>query len=148
VRPPGAPLEMTRRHEPLCIRLRFVARQRLPDLDIAIYLLDHRGVRVLDEAWSDTGNVTDSVGRPGEYEAALIVPPVLSAGECVVDVWIGSTIGAADETFVHHEALTLRLSPHPHDRAEWTERNRIVHPPVEWEMRLDPSGQAPSGRPG
>jgi hypothetical protein len=91
--------------------------------------------------------VIDSAGRPGEYEASLIVPPVLSAGEYVVGVWIGSTIGAADETFVHHEALTLRVSPHPHDRAEWTERNRIVHPPVEWAMRLDPSGQAASEPP-
>jgi ABC-type polysaccharide/polyol phosphate transport system ATPase subunit len=126
----GAPLEIARRDRPVAVRVRFVARQRLPDLDISIYLLDHRGGHVLDESFSDTTGWTGTVSESGEYEAVLTVPPVLAAGNYVVGVWIGSTIGSVDETFVHREVLNLQLLPHPHDRHDG--RPRVVHPSCDW----------------
>jgi hypothetical protein len=128
----GVPLDMPRRDEALSICVRFLTRERLPDLDVAIYLVNRQGVRVLDEAWSDTGARPRAGGAPGEYETALTIPPMLASGEYVVGIWIGSTIGSSDETFVDRELLRLRLWPNPADRQEWTERRRVVHPVVRW----------------
>jgi ABC-2 type transport system ATP-binding protein/lipopolysaccharide transport system ATP-binding protein len=131
----GNPLDLARRDRPLAVRARFVARSALPDLNIAIYLLDHRGTRVLDEALSDTPDWKGSITRAGEYEALLTLPPVLAAGSYTIGVWIGSTIGSAEgETFLDREVLNLQLWPHPLDGQESADRPRVVHPPVKWEV--------------
>ncbi len=135
----GAPLEVARRDRPFAVHVRFLARSRLPDLDVAIYLLGQRGAHVLDESFSDTAGWRETVSEPGQYEAVLTVPPVLAAGNYAIGVWIGSTLGAADETFVHREVLGIRLWPHPDDRQD--DRSRIVHPEVEWRVFRDTGRQ-------
>jgi len=129
----GAPLDHARRDRPFAIRVRFAARWHLPDLDVAISLLDHRGTQILDESFSETDGWRGVVSEPGEYEAVLTLPPVLAAGNYIVGIWIGSFIGSVDETFVHREVLNLHLWPHPHDRHN-EERPRVVHPSVQWKF--------------
>jgi ABC-type polysaccharide/polyol phosphate transport system ATPase subunit len=126
----GASLDIARRDEPFAVRVRFVARSPLPYLDVSIYLIDHRGAHVIDESFSDMDSWTDLVSEPGEYEAVLSVPPILAAGHYLVGLWIGSTIGWTDDTFVHREVLTLELWPHPHDRMDAAPR--VVHPAIQW----------------
>jgi ABC-2 type transport system ATP-binding protein/lipopolysaccharide transport system ATP-binding protein len=135
--PSGALLDAPRRDLPFAIRVGFVTRRRLPNLDIAISLTNRQGVRVLDEAWSDTGQPPPDGAPPGRYEAVLLVPPALAAGDYVVAVWIGSTIGSADETFVDRQVHALHLWPHPEDRQEWSQRPRVVHPVVRWDLTTE-----------
>jgi ABC-2 type transport system ATP-binding protein/lipopolysaccharide transport system ATP-binding protein len=128
----GAPLDAPRRDHPFAVHVRFAARSRMPDVNVAIYLLDHRGVHVLDESFSDADGWRGTVSEPGEYEATLAVPPVLAAGNYVIGVWIGLSIGSADETFVHREVLNLQLWPAPHDRQD--DRARVVRISPEWQV--------------
>lgn len=131
----GAPVEMPRRHEPLTVTTRFRTRVRLPDLNLAVYLLNHEGVRVIDESWSDTGAKIHDPG-PGEYTLSVTIPPVLSAGEYVLGLWVGSTTGGVSETFFHRELITLRLSPSPEDRPD--ARRRILRASLDWSVeRVD-----------
>lgn len=140
----GAPLGMPRRDEPFALRVRFVSHERLPHLNLAIYLLDRHGVHVLDHSWSEAGRPTPARGAAGEYEASLTVPPVLAAGEYVAGVWIGTSIGDEGDTFVHQDVLAFRLWPRPDDRQESPERQRIVHTDVEWSLVARSVEEAPS----
>jgi len=59
-------------------------------LDLAVYVINAGGVRVLDEALSDTQQYHFKVGR---HTVALDIPPVLNVGEYTLGVWIGTTAG-------------------------------------------------------
>jgi ABC-type polysaccharide/polyol phosphate transport system ATPase subunit len=130
----GTPIDMARRDRTFAVRVRFATRAHLPDLDVGVHLIDKRGAYVLIETFSDTDGWRGAMETPGEYQVALTVPPVLAAGNYIVGVWIGSTIGLADETFVDREVLNLQLWPHPHERQESIDRARVVQPPVRWEL--------------
>ena len=56
-------------------------------LDVAVYLTNARGVRVLDEAVSDGVGGRFMVGR---HQVTLDVPPVLNVGEHTVGIWLGT----------------------------------------------------------
>jgi ABC-type polysaccharide/polyol phosphate transport system ATPase subunit len=62
--------------------------ERFPGLDAAIYVVNSAGVRVLDEAWSDT--VERRPQGPGRYRLEISVPPVLNVGDYQIGMWIGS----------------------------------------------------------
>ena len=62
----GEPMELLRRDDAFTVRLRFTTSRPLPDLDVAVYLADRRGIQVLDEAWSDTGRPSDNGRRDGD----------------------------------------------------------------------------------
>jgi ABC-type polysaccharide/polyol phosphate transport system ATPase subunit len=130
----GAPMDVARRDRPFVINIRFATRTRLPDLDVGVNLIDQRGTYVLIETFSDTEGWRGALAMPGEYQVALAIPPVLAAGNYVVGVWIGSTIGQVDETFLDREVLTLQLGPGLHDRRESIDRPRVVQPQVRWEL--------------
>lgn len=131
----GEILEAPRRGDPFVVSVRFRVREPISALDLAIYVLNRRGVRILDEAWSDTERAHHGVTPPGEYDVLLTVPPALAADDYTLGVWIGTTIGRSSETFVHEDVLSFQLWPDPGDRKEWTERQRIVQPSVTWELR-------------
>lgn len=130
----GGVLENLRRGDPLTIQIRFRVRSLVPAFDVAVYLLDRRRVRVVDEAWSDTFAGQPPALNPGEYAARVVVPPVLAAGDYVLGVWIGSTTGWSYDTFLDREVLTLELLPRPDDRREWIERTRVVHLAPQWSV--------------
>jgi ABC-type polysaccharide/polyol phosphate transport system ATPase subunit len=130
----GADLGMPRRDQPFWVRVRLSLAESAPNLDVAVYLMNRQGVRVLDEAWSDTGMPLAEHGA-GDYEVAVRIPGILAPGDYVVGVWVGLTLGAVDETYFHREVLTLTVWPRPDDRAEWSDRNRVLQPPVRWEAQ-------------
>ena len=128
----GEVLDAPRRHEPLAVRARFTVHERIPGLDISLSLRNQQGVQVLNEDWGiDTGETLIPTSIPVDYEAKLTIPPILPAGDYMVGVWIGTRY----DTFIHEHALGFRLWPHPDDPSMTLDRNRVVQPPVEWDVR-------------
>jgi ABC-type polysaccharide/polyol phosphate transport system ATPase subunit len=129
----GAAIDEPRRDEPLTICFRFVIREPVPGLDVSVSLQNHAGVQLLEEDWGlDTGGVLLPERFPQEYEASVKIPPVLPAGDYFAGCWIGSSY----ETVVYEpQALGFRLWPRPDERANALERNRVVQPSVEWNVR-------------
>jgi ABC-type polysaccharide/polyol phosphate transport system ATPase subunit len=125
------PADVLRRDEALEVRFRFRLRERIPGLDLAVVVLDARGLRVIDDAWSDTRRPDEDATGPGEYEAVLSVPPILPAGRYVVAIWFGRGL----EEFAYHEALRVELWPGVDEPERSVRRNRIVQPPLHWSVR-------------
>ena len=130
----GSPLQRARRDLPLALSLSFVTRDRIPGLEASIYLLNRKGMLVLNENISDQGlNYTLSQGS-SQHDLSLTIPPVLPAGDYVAGVWIGTET----ESFVHRELLDFSLLPRPDDRRDSLERGRLVQPPVRWSIESRP----------
>jgi ABC-type polysaccharide/polyol phosphate transport system ATPase subunit len=125
----GVPRQPLHRDEPFAIEVRFFVRERVPDLDLTVFVDNLGGVRLLDEAWSERGPLDR--GAIGEYAARVIVPPVLVVGDYLVGVWLGSR----DEEFAYEEAaLRFRLAGPTHGRT-----NRVAQLGLTWDVqRLDP----------
>jgi len=126
------------RDQPFTLELRFVVRERVADLDFAVFVENLRGVRVLDEAWSE--NAGSERGTPGEYVARITVPPVLSVGDYLVGFWVGS---AYDTLIYEEDVLRLRLAGDAKGRP-----NRIAQLGLAWtvERTSGPAGlSSPSG---
>jgi ABC-type polysaccharide/polyol phosphate transport system ATPase subunit len=123
-----------RRDDPITVELAFTTTRRIPGLDAAIYVLDETRRQVMSENVSDHSISLD--GSPGAHELRLTVPPVLSPGSYVIGVWLGTLDSyTGGESFVHEELMELTVLPLPEDRAEAIRRDRIVQPPVRWEVR-------------
>ena len=127
----GEPVDLPRRDRPLQVRFRFRTTERIPGLDLAIVLLDARGLRVLDDAWSDTRAAGQDAAEPGEYQATLTIPAVLPAGRYLLALWFGRGL----EEFAYHEALQFELWPALGEAERSVRRNRIVQPPLGWTVR-------------
>jgi ABC-2 type transport system ATP-binding protein/lipopolysaccharide transport system ATP-binding protein len=121
----GDPAATLDREQPFELELRFVVRERVADLDFAVFIENLRGVRVLDEAWSETAVLER--GEPGEFVARIAVPPVLTAGDYAVGFWLGS---AYDTLFYEEEVVRLRLEGDVKGRP-----NRIVQLGLSWDVR-------------
>jgi ABC-2 type transport system ATP-binding protein/lipopolysaccharide transport system ATP-binding protein len=120
----GAEKSTLRRDEPITFRVRLGVDERVPQLDVGLYIVNRRGVRVLNEDASASG--VEVGGPSGSYEVRVTVPPVLPADDFVVGVWVGT----ANETFADGEVLTLSVLPLPTDRQDTT--HGVVRPPVSW----------------
>lgn len=121
----GQPSGLLRRDEPFTIEVRFVVREHVPGLDLSVVVQTLPGLRVLDEAWSDSA--PPHRGEPGEYVATLRVPPVLAVGEYTLGLWIGS----AYETLVWEaDAGFFRLDGSTMERPD-----RLVHLSLSWAVQ-------------
>jgi ABC-type polysaccharide/polyol phosphate transport system ATPase subunit len=128
----GAQLDAPIRDRPFAVRVRFIVRETVGGVDVGVYLMTDKGVRVLEENWSDgTGGLTPAVGR-GSWDVSLVVPPVLAANEYTV----GISIASPYETFADQEVLTFRVWPRPDDRRALMERSRVVQVPVAWRQEF------------
>jgi ABC-type polysaccharide/polyol phosphate transport system ATPase subunit len=127
----GEPLIAPNRDDPFSVRLRFVTRERVLALDLAVYLVNRHGARVIDDAWLDTRGAIESADDPGEYEASAHVPPVLAPGDYLVGVWIGTE----HETFFDRDVLSFEVLPRPNDRPQSVNRSRVVQPKIRWTVR-------------
>jgi len=127
--PNGELLEAPRRDEPFVVRARLFVREPVPGgLDVKLALMTPRGVRVLEENLSD-GRAAPTVGdAPGEWEVAIVVPPVLAAGDFVIAVSASSPY----QPYFDHEVLSFRLWSSPDARQEAIDRARLVQPAVQW----------------
>ena len=121
------------RDEPVTLEVRFAVREPVPGLDLTVFVQNLRGVRVLEEAWSES--VADEQrGAPGEFVARIAIPPVLAVGEYVAGLWLGSSYEAM---FYEDDVLRFRLDGRDHGRP-----NRVVALGLAWDVR--PAGTASS----
>jgi ABC-type polysaccharide/polyol phosphate transport system ATPase subunit len=130
----GSPILQPRRDKPLSLRMRFALREPVPYLDVGVYLIDSHGTRVINDARSDA-HPDPLFPDAGEYEAVVTIPPMLTPGDYLFGVWMGTTAG---EEFVDEEALSFRLLPRHDDRQEWVERPRVVQPQLDWRVEKGP----------
>ena len=117
--------EVLDRSRPFTVEVEFELRERTPGLDLSLVLTSARGLRMLDEAWSDTR--TPTTGEPGRYVAQISVPAVLPTGDYAVGVWIGSAHGGL---VWQDDALVFRLEGSTGGRTE-----RALHLTLPWEVR-------------
>ena len=96
-----------RREDPFAVDLELVVRDRVLGLDVAVSVETLTGVRLLDEAVSDTWSAgAVPLSEQGHYRVSLVLPPLLMPGEYIVNVWSGTTY----ETLVwEHAVARLRL---------------------------------------
>lgn len=133
----GREVHALRREQPFTIEARFSVSTVVPGLDLAIQVIDSRGIEVLNEAWSDQAPRRPS--GPGEYLARLEVPPLLNVGDYVVGVWIGTRL----HTLFHElAARRFRLEGDVKGRPR---RSVVVDAP--WQVSKVDSGDLPAPTP-
>jgi ABC-2 type transport system ATP-binding protein/lipopolysaccharide transport system ATP-binding protein len=137
----GEQIDAPVRDRPFAIRIRFAVRRNVGAVDVGVAVFTSRGIRVLEENWSDTTDGMAPADGPGVWDVSLLVPPLLAPS----DYGIAVTIASPYEEFVDEEVLRFRLWPRPDDRREISDRNRIVQPGVVW--RVEPPTAAAGGQP-
>jgi len=135
----GNLVEAPERDRPLAVRTRFRVREPQRALDVKVYLMTRRGIRILEENLTDREPDTDCGRVPGEWETTLVVPPVLAAGDYVLGVAIQSPY----QRFLDREILTFRLWPPQDEPRESVDRTRIVQPGVRWRLDGPVDGSRP-----
>lgn len=78
------------RADPLRITARIETRQHVRDHDVAIWVNNGAGTRILDEPFSDIREHRGALDDPGLREVTITFPPVLPPGEHTVGVWLGT----------------------------------------------------------
>jgi len=131
----GGVVSAPRRDEPLGIELELEVREVHPGLDLAVYVKDREGRRILDDAWSDTRPAGAGIDRVGHHVVAAHVPPLLTAGEYTLGVWIGTRF----EEFLDRDVLRFDVAPGGEDPVELINRPRVVQPQVAWDVRATSS---------
>jgi ABC-2 type transport system ATP-binding protein/lipopolysaccharide transport system ATP-binding protein len=129
-----------RRDRAFAIEVTYTVNERVPALDMSVLIFNASGMRVLDEAWSDTeGSRPD---RPGTYTVRISVPPVLNVGEYRIGIWVGTRY---DTLLFEPAAATLRLEGSTKGRPE-----RAVELYLPWQLvdqhARSPAMEADSGR--
>jgi ABC-2 type transport system ATP-binding protein/lipopolysaccharide transport system ATP-binding protein len=127
----GAPVEAPRRDQPLSFEIALTTLRKLMALDAAVYLLDSRGARVVNENLSDVGKTI--TGPPQRYRIRFELPPLLTAGDYVAGVWLGTY----DENIFDGELLRFTVLPLPSDRAE--SDHGLVRPDARWTVEAEPN---------
>jgi len=130
--PAGLDVGIPSRGDALAVALEIENREAARGLEVAIWLLDGRGERVLDESLFDDPACVGALDHAGPHAVSLRLPPILPAGEYTLGVWIGSSaMGALRDT----EVLRFQVVARPDDRAEMATRRRTMSPVVEWSVR-------------
>jgi ABC-2 type transport system ATP-binding protein/lipopolysaccharide transport system ATP-binding protein len=130
-----------RRDDPLRVTARIETREHVRDLDVAIWVNNSDGMRILDEAYSDVREHRGVLDTPGLRDVTLTFPPVLPPGEHTVGVWLGTP----EQDFFDHGLLPVQIVQRPDDRAEVTRRTRMAAPPAAWEKVERPARLQPTG---
>jgi ABC-type polysaccharide/polyol phosphate transport system ATPase subunit len=130
----GRPLDHPERGQPLALRVRFAVREPLPVVAFGLSIQDQRGISILEEVWGEHGDDVLAIDAvPQEVDVSLTIPPLLPAGDFVLRIWIGSTY----DSFLEQEVLRFRVWPKAEDPAD--DLDRVVQPPVRWQVRrVDP----------
>lgn len=82
----GAPVPLVR-DEALAVEVDFELTENTIGFDIAVYLTNSRGTRILDEALSDTERQPLAAGN---HRLRLEIPPLLNVGNYTIGVWFGT----------------------------------------------------------
>jgi ABC-type polysaccharide/polyol phosphate transport system ATPase subunit len=124
----GQPVDPVSRGDPINVRLQIETRERLQSLEVAVWVTDDEGLRILDEGFLDTPSLAGALDEPGTYDVILEVAPILPAGSFVLGVWLGSEAGL----IVEREVLRFTVLPRVGDREEMSHRRRLASPAVRW----------------
>ena len=114
--------------ERLAVRVAVEVADRTPGLDLAVWVVDGRGHRLVDEALCDDAAFLGALDGPGSFEATVELPPILPAGEYVVGLWLGTS----HDDFLDEPALRFDVRPALGERMDATRRVRLVQPEVRW----------------
>jgi ABC-2 type transport system ATP-binding protein/lipopolysaccharide transport system ATP-binding protein len=126
----GRPQANPRRGEPIFVECDVELEPGLKGVDMAVYLVNASGQRVIDDAWADDPARPALHTLAGRSTVRVALPPMLLPGTYWLWVWLGTHW----ETFVDEESLRVVVEPHPQDREEHLARRRLVAPAVGWEI--------------
>jgi hypothetical protein len=119
----GQPAAALQRDQPFTIDVDLSVLADGAPIDVALYVMTGRGIRVLDEAWSDTSE--DRPSAAGRYHVRMGVPAVLNAGSYSVGIWCGTSF----EQYVDEpSAATFSLEGSVMDRPD-----RLVVLELPWQ---------------
>jgi hypothetical protein len=99
-----------------------------PGLDVAVYVLDDRGRRIIDDALSDHLGFPFDAGE--EHPLVVTLPAILRSGDYALGVWLGTP----HEEYLDTVVQGFTIAPRGEDREESMRRPRLTQPPVEWEL--------------
>jgi len=129
----GRPARSLRRDRSFAIEVTYTINERVPALDMSVLIFNASGMRIMDEAWSDTeGSRPD---RPGTYTVRISVPPVLNVGEYRIGIWVGTRY---DTLLFEPAAATLRLEGSTKGRPE-----RAIELYLPWQL-VDQHARSPA----
>jgi ABC-2 type transport system ATP-binding protein/lipopolysaccharide transport system ATP-binding protein len=136
----GVTTRSLRRDRSFSIEVTYTINERVPGLDMSALVFNAAGMRIMDEAWSDTeGRRPDG---PGTYTVRILVPPVLNVGDYRVGIWIGTRY---DTVLLEPAAATFRLEGSTKGRPE-----RAIELCLPWQLIDEQPGssamKADSGR--
>jgi ABC-2 type transport system ATP-binding protein/lipopolysaccharide transport system ATP-binding protein len=103
-----------RRDRPFDIEVRFTLHDRVPGLDLSVLIYDAAGMRVVDEAWSDSDEGSRRSG-PGTYAVRVSMPALLNVGEYRIGIWAGA---AYEHLLFQPAAARFRLEGSTRGRPE------------------------------
>jgi ABC-type polysaccharide/polyol phosphate transport system ATPase subunit len=122
--PDDEPATTLQRDLPFTVEMAFAVREPVPGFNFTLFVETLRGVRVLDEGWTDTNPARTA--EPGEYVARVSVPPILNAGDYSVGFYFGSPYGGI---ISEEDVIRFRLEGNTKGRAE-----RLVQLNLPWEL--------------
>jgi ABC-2 type transport system ATP-binding protein/lipopolysaccharide transport system ATP-binding protein len=108
----GAPTTFVPVGEAATISIELVVRSALAALDVAVVVINARGVTVLDELLREGIAAHTDPLAPGRYCVNYPLPPLLSVGEYAIAIWVG---GPYDDGEQYDRALSFTVDGH-HDR--------------------------------
>jgi ABC-type polysaccharide/polyol phosphate transport system ATPase subunit len=120
----GHPTRSLRRDRSFTIEVTYTVNERVPALDMSVLIFNASGMRVLDEAWSDTEGSRPDL--PGTYTVRISVPPVLNVGEYRTGIWVGTRY---DTLLFEPAAATFRLEGSTKGRPE-----RAIELYLPWQL--------------
>jgi ABC-type polysaccharide/polyol phosphate transport system ATPase subunit len=113
---------------PLVLQIELGFREQLPGTDVSFYILDHAGVRVVNDALSDTAEAPPLGSAPG-YRITARMEPVLVPGQYTLGMWIGSQ---AEDLFLG-EVASFKVLPGPGDELR-SKHQPLGRVPLQWEV--------------
>jgi ABC-type polysaccharide/polyol phosphate transport system ATPase subunit len=130
----GQVLTVPERGRPFLIEMAFEVRDAIPEVNIAIMLVDELGAMIIDDDVRDRPIGGELSGEPGVYVVSATIPPLLRAGTYTVRTWIGNEFQDA----VEQDLLAIRVTPRADDPQQLVTRTRVVQPQIEWTVRREP----------
>jgi ABC-type polysaccharide/polyol phosphate transport system ATPase subunit len=122
--PNGQPATTLQRDLPFTVEMGFTVREPVPGLDFTVFVETLRGVRVLDEGWTDTN--APRTAEPGDYVARVSVPPILNPGDYSLGFYFGSPYGGIVS---EEDVVRFRLEGNSRGRD-----GRLVQLNLPWEL--------------
>ena len=115
VQPADGPDRPLVREDAVRVRVLLEVLEERVGLDVALFVTDARGVRVLDETLSHGHDVTFAVGR---WSVEVLLPPLLAHGDYTLGVWVGN-----EYEDLHYEPAAATFTLHGDPAAR---RDRVV----------------------